>query len=221
MIIAIDGPAASGKGTIGRRLAEKLQLAFLDTGLLYRAAAKRILDQGVNPSNVAAVIGAVGYLTIEDTSADDLRSPAVSSTASLIAGIPEVRDMLARLQREFAVNPPPGKFGSVLDGRDIGTTICPDADVKIFVTASLDTRAARRLKELLVQGVQTSYQVVYRDVKRRDEQDVSRTTSPLRIADDAVVIDTTDLSADQAFEAALALVPPRSTSIGGNARPGG
>jgi CMP/dCMP kinase len=213
MIIAIDGPAASGKGTIARRLAEKLRLAFLDTGLLYRAATKRILEQGVSPFNAAAVIEAVGPLTIKDTTTDHLRSPEISSIAPLIAGIPEVREMLVQLQRDFAHNPPAGRRGSVLDGRDIGTTICPDADVKIFVTASLSARAKRRYKELLAQGVKTSFQIVHRDLRRRDEQDVTRATSPLRIADDAVVIDTTDLSADEAFEAALAFVLSRSDDI--------
>lgn len=206
MIVAIDGPAASGKGTIGRRLAEELGLAFLDTGLLYRAVTKKILEVGVSPFNVRAVVETIGQITLADTSSNELRSPEISSMVPLIAEIPKVREMLVFIQREFAHHPPACKHGSVLDGRDIGTTICPDADIKLFITASLHVRAARRYKELLSQGVKTSFQAVHRDLRRRDEQDASRVASPLRIADDATVLDTTDMSVDEAFEKALAIV---------------
>jgi len=206
MIIAIDGPAASGKGTIGRKLAAQLGLAFLDTGLLYRAATKRILQQGISPFNVGAVIQSIGNISVEDTAAEDLRTPEISSVTPLIAKIPEVRQTLVHLQREFAHCPPPGKRGSVLDGRDITTIICPDADVKLFITATLLARAKRRYRELLGQGVKTSFQSVHRDLRRRDEEDVSRLVSPLRVAEDAVVLDTTKLSLDEAFAKALAIV---------------
>jgi CMP/dCMP kinase len=206
MIIAIDGPAASGKGTIGQRLAERLGLAFLDTGLLYRAATKRILARGVSPSDVVSITESIRDLTVQDIIDDGLRSPEVSSTAPLIASIPEVREILSHIQRNFAHNPPAGKLGSVLDGRDIGTTICPNADIKIFITASLEARAGRRYKELTSNGVQISLEKVHQDLEQRDKQDLTRSVSPLRAAHDAVVIDTTDLSPDEALEAALTVV---------------
>jgi len=206
MIIAIDGPAASGKGTIGRKLAAKLGLAFLDTGSIYRAATKRILEQRISPFNVAAVINAIKGLSIEDTTADGLRSPEISNVAPLIAKIPEVREMLIHLQRDFAHCPPEGMRGSVLDGRDIATTICPEAEVKLFITATTLARAKRRHRELLAQGIHTSFRAVHRDLRRRDEEDLSRPTSPLKVAEGAVVLDTTDMSPDEAFERALAIV---------------
>jgi cytidylate kinase len=206
MIIAIDGPAASGKGTIGRKLAAHFGLAFLDTGLLYRAATKRVLQQGISPFNTGAVIETIDQLTIEDTTGENLRSPEISSVTPLIAKIPEVRHMLVHLQREFAYHPPGGLHGSVLDGRDIATVICPEADVKLFITASLSARAKRRYKELLAQGIKTSFQAVHRDLRKRDEEDASRSASPLKVAEDATVVDTTDMSIDEAFAKTLAIV---------------
>lgn len=206
MIIAIDGPAASGKGTIGRRIAGALKLAFLDTGLLYRAATKRVLDQKISPFSIDAVVGVVNQVRVADLAADDLRSPEISKVVPIIASIPEVRFVLGRLQREFAHNFPAGTNGVVLDGRDIGTTICPDADVKLFVTAKLHTRAHRRFKEMVANGVRTSFQTVHRDLRRRDEQDTRRSISPLRPAPDAVILDTTELSTDEAFAEALRVI---------------
>jgi CMP/dCMP kinase len=206
MIIAIDGPAASGKGTIGRKLAVQLGLAFLDTGLLYRAATKRILQQGISPFNVGAVTKEIGNVSIDDTAGEDLRTPEISNVTPLIAKIPEVRQMLIHIQRNFAHYPPLGMRGSVLDGRDITTVICPDADVKLFITATLLTRARRRHRELLAQGVKTSFRAVHRDLRRRDEEDASRLISPLKVADDAAILDTTEMSIDEAFAKALAIV---------------
>ncbi|HEX3883337.1 MAG TPA: (d)CMP kinase [Stellaceae bacterium] len=216
MIIAVDGPAASGKGTVSRRLSERFNLAFLDTGLIYRAATKNVLQKKISPFNMNAVIDEIKKFDLREIFGNDLRTPEISSTAPLIAKIAEVREILNQTQRDFAHNPPPGRHGTVLDGRDIGTTICPDADVKLFVTANLKTRAGRRYKELVSQGVKTSFQAVHRDLRRRDEEDASRSASPLRMAEDAIVLDTTDMSIEEAVTAAFAAVEAKT----GTSRPG-
>jgi len=206
MIIAIDGPAASGKGTIGRKLAKEFGLAFLDTGLLYRAATKRVIQRQISPFNLTEVINAIEGLQLDEANAEDLRTPLISSITPVVAQLPGVRDVLAGLQRKFARQPPNEMHGAVLDGRDIGTVICPDADCKLYITASLHARARRRYKELLANGIKTSFQTVHRDLRKRDEQDASRLVSPLIVAEGAVVLDTTDMSVEEAFRRALALV---------------
>jgi cytidylate kinase len=206
MIIAIDGPAASGKGTVGRKLARELGFDFLDTGLLYRAATKRVVERGLSPFNIQQVTDVVARLRMEDTCSRDLRTAEISNLVHYVAEIPQVREILGNLQREFAHRPTSGKCGVVLDGRDIGTVICPDADVKLFITASLYARAKRRYSELRATGQKTSFQAVHRALRRRDQQDASRAISPLRVADDAVVLYTTDMSVDEAFNRSFAIV---------------
>jgi CMP/dCMP kinase len=205
-VIAIDGPAASGKGTIGRRLARELGFAYLDTGLLYRAATKLVVQQGVSPFDIKQVINAVRHICLRDMCSGDLRTPEISDMTPKIAEIPEVREILGQVQRKFALNPPIEKRGVVFDGRDIGTIICPNADVKLFITASLGARADRRFKELIASGRKTSLEEVHNSLHRRDQQDFTRTISPLRAARDAVILDSTDMSVDEAFIAALAIV---------------
>ena len=189
--VAIDGPAAAGKGTVARAVAERFGLAHLDTGLLYRAVAARTLS-GEAPEEAAA------KLVPEDTRRDGLRSPEVSDAASRVAVIPEVRAALVEFQRRFAR----GEGGAVLDGRDIGTVVCPEAEVKLFVTASAEVRARRRHEELLAAGLETSYASVLADVEDRDRRDRERAASPLRPAEDAVTLDTSGLSVEEAVAAA-------------------
>jgi cytidylate kinase len=165
MIIAIDGPGAAGKGTLARRLAQALDLAYLDTGQLYRAVAAKVLDAGADPSAPAAAEAAARTISLQDLDRPDLRREAVSQGASQVAAIPAVRAALLDLQRTFAQAPPGGKRGAVLDGRDIGTVVCPAADVKFFVTASLDTRAARRQKELRGRGEPSIYARVKQEMQ--------------------------------------------------------
>lgn len=199
MIIAVDGPAASGKGTLARRLAAHFGLRHLDTGLLYRAVGMSVLRQGADPGNVTAATRAAR--TLDPALLDDpaLRGDDAAQAASKAAAIPEVREALLRFQRDFAHQPP----GAVLDGRDIGTVVCPEADVKIFVTASVEKRAERRLKELRERGVATIQDAVLRDMQERDARDAQRSVAPLRPAPDAFVLDTTDLDVEAAFAAAL------------------
>lgn len=211
MIVAIDGPTASGKGTLARRLAEALDYAFLDTGLLYRAVGARLLATGSDPADETAAVRAAHTLSLDRTAVEkldnkDLRSQAVAQAASVVARISAVRGALLGLQREFAANPPGGKAGVVLDGRDIGTVVCPDAEVKIFVTASVEERVHRRHKELLARGEASIYARVAQEMRERDERDSLRRTAPLRPAADAVVLDTTELDAEGAFQAAMEII---------------
>jgi cytidylate kinase len=202
MIIAIDGPAASGKGTLGKKLAVHYGLRHLDTGLLYRAVAKSVLDAGGRPDDVAAAAAAAQAL---DPSAFDetaLKTPAVGEAASRISAIPAVRMALLAFQRDFAVKPP----GAVLDGRDIGTVICPDADVKIYVTATPEARARRRASEYRAQGKVIDEAGVLADIVKRDERDSHRAAAPLRQAPDAHLLDTTHLDIDAAMRAAIDIV---------------
>ena len=191
LTIAIDGPAASGKGTISRAVAERFGFAHLDTGLLYRATGLRTLD-GTDPLSAAM------SLKPEDLEADNLRTPDVAQAASRVAAIPEVRAALIDFQRAFARR----AGGAVLDGRDIGTVICPEAEVKLYVIAKDDVRARRRLVELLAKGHETDFDTVLRDLRARDAQDSARATAPLKPAEDAILIDTTDLTIEEAVEAA-------------------
>ena len=195
-VIAIDGPAAAGKGTLARRLAETLGFDYLDTGLIYRAVGQKIARTGQDPADVALAAAAADALTPTDLQADDLRTDGAAQAASKVAAIPAVRAALLDFQRRFAATPPGGK-GAVLDGRDIGTVVCPDAPVKIFVTASLEKRAERRLKELRGKGLDVKEEAVLAEMRERDERDTNRAVAPLIAAKDAFVLDTSDLNADQ------------------------
>jgi CMP/dCMP kinase len=210
MIIAIDGPAASGKGTLARNLARHFGLPHLDTGLLYRATARALMDEGRNLADKGAAIIAARGLALTDFDEASLRGREMAEAASIVAAIPEVRAALVELQRAFAHRP----GGAVLDGRDIGTVICPEACAKIFVTASAEARATRRALELSAQGEKANYAAVLDEILRRDARDKGRAAAPLMAAKDAIVLDTTTLDVDAAFKAALAIV------MGGAARAG-
>lgn len=202
MIIAIDGPAASGKGTLGKRLAAHFGLRHLDTGLLYRAVAKTLLEEGAPLHDRARASAAARTLDPDRFDEASLKSHAVGEAASIVSTIPEVRAALVDYQRAFAKRPP----GAVLDGRDIGTVIAPDADVKIFVTATAEERARRRARELAAQGVAAQEAEILADIKRRDERDRSRAVAPLVRAPDAHLLDTTHLDIDAAVRAAIDIV---------------
>ncbi len=202
MIIAIDGPAASGKGTIAKQLAAVYGLHHLDTGLLYRAVAKALLDAGYPPDDVEHAIDAAIRLDPTKFDENGLKLQAVTEAASVVAAIPEVRQALMNYQRGFATRPP----GAVLDGRDIGTVIAPGADVKLFVVASPEVRAKRRVLELQRRGEAADEQEVLADLLRRDERDSRRTAAPLMQAPDAHLLDTTHLGIDAAFRAAVDII---------------
>jgi CMP/dCMP kinase len=206
MIIAVDGPAASGKGTLARRLAKHYRLAYLDTGSIYRAAALKALDAGADPRDLAAATAAARTVTLADLDDPRLRSEQVAEAASMVAAIPSVREALLELQRNFAHHPPGGAAGAVLDGRDIGTVVCPEADAKLFLTATVEERAMRRFKELQETEPRTIYERVLKDMRARDARDSGRATAPLRRADGALELDTTALDADAAFAAAVAFI---------------
>jgi cytidylate kinase len=202
VIIAIDGPAASGKGTIGKRLAAHYGLRHLDTGLLYRAVAKTVIDAGQEPGHAQAAIAAAQALDPSRFDEAALKGPGVGEAASLVSAIPQVRAALVGFQRSFAAAAP----GAVLDGRDIGTVICPDADVKIFVTATPEVRAQRRANEYRTAGKNIPAAEVLADIRSRDERDSNRSASPLKQADDAHLLDTTELNVEQAIAAAIVIV---------------
>lgn len=203
MIIAIDGPAASGKGTLARRLATYLGYAHLDTGALYRATALIVLDAGGDPEDPAVAEAAARKLTPQVLANPLLRQELVGKAASHVAAIPAVRAALLAFQRDFAAHPPGQAPGAVLDGRDVGTVICPDAPVKFFVTASVEERARRRLAELQTRGAAVDYDRVLQDLKVRDARDAARTHAPMMRAADAVLIDTTEMDIETAFAEAL------------------
>ncbi|MBZ6076690.1 (d)CMP kinase [Microvirga puerhi] len=202
MLIAIDGPAASGKGTLGKRLADHLGFAHLDTGLLYRAVAAVLLNEGIPLSDREAAAQAAENLDVAHLDGPDLRGAAMGEAASVISAYQPVRDALLAFQRQFGSELP----GAVLDGRDIGTVVCPNADVKLFITATPEERARRRHLELLRRGEDVAYTSILADIRRRDERDMTRATAPLKAAPDAITLDTTALDADGAFLAALAIV---------------
>ena len=202
MIIAVDGPAASGKGTIARQLASIYGLHHLDTGLLYRAVAKAMLDAGYPPDDVERATEAAVRLDPTQFEENALKLQVITEAATVVAAIPQVREALINYQREFAMRPP----GAVLDGRDIGTVIAPGADVKLFVVASPEVRAARRTLELRARGENADEQDVLTDLLRRDERDSRRAAAPLKVALDAHLLDTTHLGIDAAFRAAVDIV---------------
>jgi cytidylate kinase len=202
MIIAIDGPAASGKGTIARQIASVYGLHHLDTGLLYRAVAKAMLDAGFLPDDAEHATEIAIRLDPSKYEENALKLQPITEAASVVAAIPQVREALINYQREFATRPP----GAVLDGRDIGTVIAPGADVKLFVVASPEVRAARRLLELRARGETADEREVLADLLRRDERDSRRTAAPLKAAPDAHLLDTTHLGIDAAFRAAVDII---------------
>ena len=205
MIIAIDGPAASGKGTLGKRLAAHFGLPHLDTGLLYRAVARSLLARALPLTDRDAAEQAA--LSLDPSLLDDprLRGAAMGDAASVVSAYQPVRDALLAFQRQFANQ----AAGAVLDGRDIGTIVCPLADVKLFITAAPEERARRRHLELLARGEPAEFTTILDDIRRRDERDQNRVNAPLKPADDAVILDTTPLDADAAFRAALDIVENR------------
>lgn len=199
-IIAIDGPAAAGKGTLAKRIAAHLGFDHLDTGSLYRAVASKTLRLGLSPEDAAQSFAA------DDLDASDLRTEKVAQQASVVAAVPAVRAALLAFQQDFARRPPRGN-GAVLDGRDVGTVVCPWPDtLKFFVTASLEARAKRRYDELRARGESPMYASVFAEMAERDRRDSERSSAPLKPAADAILLDTSDLSADDVFQAALAAI---------------
>lgn len=209
-VIAIDGPAGAGKGTLARRLARHLGFAYLDTGLLYRAVGRKTLAMGLDPTDVPGATAVARALTPGDLGHPELRRDDVAAAASKVAALPSVRTALLDFQRGFATHPPGGAKGAVLDGRDIGTVVCPNADIKLFVTASVEVRAARRLKELRERGLEAIHSRVLRDMQERDRRDSERAAAPLTPARNACVIDTSELDPDAVFAVALEVIEARS-----------
>jgi cytidylate kinase len=205
MIIAIDGPAASGKGTLARRLAAHYGLPHLDTGLLYRAVAASLIAGDRDLYDVGAAVAAARGLGLAEFDEETLRGREMAEAASIVAAMPEVRAALIEAQRNFAARP----GGAVLDGRDIGTVICPGAEVKIFVTASPETRAQRRALELAQRGEKADYAAILADIGARDARDSQRADAPLRAAADAATLDTTRMGVEAAFAEALRIVEAR------------
>ncbi|WFS00299.1 (d)CMP kinase [Rhizobium tumorigenes] len=202
MIIAIDGPAAAGKGTLSRRIAETYGFHHLDTGLTYRATAKALLDAGRPLDDEAVAAGVATGLDLNALDRAVLSRHEIGEAASKVAVMPTVRRALVEAQRQFSRMLP----GTVIDGRDIGTVVCPDAPVKFYVTASADIRARRRFDEIVANGVTADYEAIFEDVKRRDERDMGRADSPLRPAADAHLLDTSEMSIEAAFQAAKTII---------------
>jgi cytidylate kinase len=202
MIIAIDGPAASGKGTLAKRIAAHFGLHHLDTGLLYRAVARDVQRLGAALDDAERAAAAARALDPAELDDPDLRKPGAGEAASIVARIPQVRAALLEFQRSFARRPP----GAVLDGRDIGTAVCPEADVKIYVTATPEVRAERRYLEMKGRGEAATYEGVLTDIRRRDQRDASRDTAPMRSADDAFLLDTSNLDIEAAFDTAVGVI---------------
>ena len=209
MIVAIDGPAASGKGTIAKKLAEYFNLSYLDTGILYRAVALQLLTKGMNEKDSQSAEKVARQVSIASIDHTGIRTQAVSDLASKIAAIPGVRQELLDRQRRFAQNPDPGKDGAILDGRDIGTIVCPHADFKIFIMADLEIRAKRRWKELLRSDPTVIYCEVLEEMRSRDERDTNRKDAPLAVTSGALVIDTSNKSIDVSFNEAKSWILSR------------
>ena len=203
MIIAIDGPAAAGKGTLARRIADALGYAHLDTGALYRAVGLAVRRAGNDPADADAALAAAKTLDPAGLSDPALREEETSKAASIVSAHPAVRAALLDFQRQFAQRPPQNAQGAVVEGRDIGTVVCPDAPIKIFLTASVEVRADRRVKELQQRGEEAIRTRILRDMQDRDTRDKSRSVAPLEPAKEAFVLDTSELDADAAFAAAL------------------
>ncbi len=199
MIIAIDGPSASGKGTLAKKLAEHYQLAYLDTGLLYRKVAFDVIEAGEDPANIEAAEKAALGLDMSNVEESRLRTPQIAEAASIVAAEPRVRAAILQFQRNFAKNP----RGAVLDGRDIGSFVCPDADIKLFVSASAQVRAKRRFLELVAAGYTGSLEDVLDDIEARDARDRNRQTAPLKQVEDAYLLDTSNLDIETAFRTAV------------------
>lgn len=208
MIITIDGPAAAGKGTLANKLAQKYKLAYFDTGMVYRAVGLDMVLQGFDPENSEKALSAAKNLTfakmIDLSKHIDFRSNIGGQAASKVASLPEVRSALLKMQQDFALNPQfaDGSIadGVVYDGRDTGTIVCPDADLKLFITASPEVRAMRRHKEYIDKGLASNYEEVLAQTKERDIRDTTRSSAPLKPADDAIVIDTSDMAIDDVFD---------------------
>lgn len=214
VIIAIDGPGASGKGTLARRLAAHFGYAYLDTGAMYRAVALQVLLAGADPADARAALAAARKLDAGALDDPQLRTDRVGAAAAQVAAHGDVRQALMVFQRSFATNPPGNAPGAVLDGRDIGTVICPDAQVKLFVTASLEARAHRRYLELAARGEAATEVEVLAELQTRDSRDQQRAVAPLRPAADAHLLDTTNLAIDDAFAVALAAISGKIASQG-------
>ena len=212
MIIAIDGPAASGKGTLAKRVAAHFGLPWLDTGLLYRAVARDVLKAGKKLEDTEAAAAAASSLDAGSLNDPNLRGNGIGDAASVVGRIPQVRAALLKLQQDFAAQP----GGAVLDGRDIGTVICPHADVKIFVTASPEVRARRRFLERTARGEAITYEAILEEIQRRDERDMERAAAPMRPAADAFLLDTTNLDIEAAFNTAVGEI---TRKVGQRGRP--
>ncbi len=210
LVIAIDGPAASGKGTLARRLSQALGLAHMELGLLYRAVALRMLRAGADPADAALAEEEARAVTPGELGDPELRAEETARAASVVSAHPAVRRALLDLQRDFAARPPAGTEGVVIDGRDIGTVVCPGATHKIFLEAAPEVRAVRRARELRQKGLEAIQSRVLQDMKERDARDRGRRASPLVPAADAFVLDTTELDEDAAFEAALSFIRSRN-----------
>ncbi len=208
LVIAIDGPAASGKGTLSRKLADKLELPHLDTGLTYRAVAHQLLQNGQPLDNEAVAVEAARQVDLSSLDKDVLSDHAIGDAASKVAVMPGVRKALVELQRVFAAQSP----GAVLDGRDIGTVVCPDADIKLFVTAYPRERARRRWNEMQLKGQDADFDAVLADIQHRDERDMGRSDSPLKPAEDAYLLDTSEMDIETAFRTALDIVDKSRTA---------
>jgi CMP/dCMP kinase len=202
LLIAIDGPAASGKGTLSRRLAEKYRLPHLDTGLTYRALAKALIDKGLPLGEEAIAVETARMIDLAKLDRAILAAHDIGEGASKVAVIPAVRRILVEKQRAFANQP----GGAVLDGRDIGTVVCPDAMVKLYVTASAEVRAKRRFDEELMRDGDADFEAILDDIERRDARDMGRTDSPLKPAEDAHLLDTSTMDIETAFRAAVSII---------------
>lgn len=210
IVIAIDGPAAAGKGTLSRQIAETYGFHHLDTGLTYRATAKALLDAGLPLDDEAVAEKMAREVELAGLDREILSAHAIGEAASKIAVMPKVRRALVESQRAFSTRTP----GTVLDGRDIGTVVCPDATVKLYVTASADVRARRRYDEIIAKGGEADYDAIFADVRKRDERDMGRVDSPLKPADDAHLLDTSKMGIEAAFQAAKSLIDPIVTKNG-------